>query len=249
MILAGKVAIVTGAGAGIGRRFARALASEGAAVVVADVDADAGDDAVVEIASAGGSAIATRTDIRDTHSVVEMANGAIASFGGIDILVNNAGRHLHAYARPCSEIDLDLWDDLIAVNLTGTLKTTRACLPAMRARGGGSIVNISSAGGIVPTTAYGVSKRAVLALTVSLANELGGDGVRVNAIAPGMVDSPAAMAELDDFFQERIIARQQIKRLGRMDDLVGALIYLCSEASSFVTGQTLVVDGGMTAGR
>jgi 3-oxoacyl-[acyl-carrier protein] reductase len=245
MTLEGRVAVVTGGGAGIGRRFAAALVESGARVAIADVDEAAARDAADHLRSGGAKAIAVAADVRRSDDVAGMVAAATSEFGGVDILVNNAGLHLHTYAQPCSSIALELWDDLFAVNVTGALHCVRACLPTMRARGGGAIVNVSSAGGIVPTTAYGVSKRAVLALTVSLAHELAADGIRVNAIAPGMVDSPAAMAELDEQFQARIVDRQLLKRPGRMDDLVGALLYLCSDASSFVTGQTIVVDGGM----
>ena len=238
--------MVTGAGAGIGSVFAAALCADGVEVVVADVDLNAAARVCDVLRAGGGFSTAIWVDVADDESVAEMADVVVARHGGIDILVNNAGRHLHTFAQPCSAIDIALWRDLFSVNLTGTLLMTRACLAGLRARPRSSVVNISSAGGVTtPTSAYGVSKSAVIALTVALAAELGPEGIRVNAIAPGMVDSPAAMAELDADFQARIVAQQRLKRPGRMDDLVGALRYLTSDAASFVTGQTLVVDGGM----
>ena len=244
--LRGRAAIVTGAAAGIGLTYAAALAGEGVSVAIADIDLPRAEDAAAELRASGGDVHAVHVDMGDAASIEAMAETALATAGRIDILVNNAGRHLHTYARPCAQIDIGLWRELLDVNITGPLLAVRACVPAMREIGGGVVVNQSSAAAFSATTSYGVSKAALISLTTALAHELAADGIRVNAIAPGLVDSPAAMEELPEEFKDSVIARQAIDRLGRMDDLVSALLYLCGDGSSFMTGQTLVIDGGIT---
>jgi NAD(P)-dependent dehydrogenase (short-subunit alcohol dehydrogenase family) len=246
MKLAGKCAIVTGAGAGIGRVYAEALAGEGAAIVIADIDEAAGRKAAAEIADAGGRAIATATDVADEDQVRTMVDAAIEAFGGVDILVNNAGLHLMEYAAPCTQLERSKWRRLLDVNLTGPLLCAAACRPVMKERGGGAIVNQSSSAAYSSGGAYGVSKMALNALTVALAAELAADNIRVNGIAPGLVDSAAAIGTLPDAVKDRVLDSQHIKRLGRMTDLAGALIFLCSDDSAFMTGQTLSIDGGVT---
>lgn len=218
----------------------------GANVVIADIDGQAAAEAARVLQLRGGAAVASVTDVRSAEQLEVMAQLAVERFGGIDVVVNNAGRHLGQYNVPCTQLDPAKWDDLLAVNLTAPLACVRACLPAMRARGGGAVVNISSAAAYRPTRAYGVSKLALIALTVALADELAPDNIRVNALAPGLVDSPAARAQWPPERQEQILAQQRIKRPGLMADLVPAFLYLCSDDSSFLTGQTLSVDGGMT---
>jgi NAD(P)-dependent dehydrogenase (short-subunit alcohol dehydrogenase family) len=219
---------------------------EGANIVIADLDPLAAAEATAAVEARGGAAVASVTDVRSVEQLEAMAQLAVERFGGIDIVVNNAGRHLGEYNVPCTQLEPAKWDDLLAVNVTAPLACVRACLPSMRARGGGAVVNISSAAAYRPTRAYGVSKLALIALTVALADELAADNIRVNALAPGLVNTPAAMAQWPPDRQQQVLAQQRVKRPGLMADLVPAFLYLCSDDSSFLTGQTLSVDGGMT---
>ena len=246
MRFAGKCAVITGAGAGIGRVYAQALAGEGAAIAIADIDAGAGEDAVAEIASHGGRAVSIVTDVADDAQVERMAAEAVRAFGGIDILVNNAGLHLMEYAAPCTQLERAKWRRLLDVNVTGALMCAAACRPSMRERGGGVIINQSSMAAYSPSGAYAVSKLALNGLTMALAAEFAPDNIRVNGIAPGLVDSEAAMRTLPDQIKEQVWASQLIKRPGRMTDLAAMLLFLCSDDSSFITGQTLIIDGGTT---
>jgi NAD(P)-dependent dehydrogenase (short-subunit alcohol dehydrogenase family) len=243
--LVGRCAVITGGAAGIGLTLARAAAAEGASVVLADVDAAAAADAAQGLTAGGAIAVASVTDVRSEEQLVAMAGLAVDRFGGIDVVVNNAARHLGEYNVPCTQLDPAKWDELLAVNLTAPLACVRACLPGMRARRGGAVVNIASAAAYRPTRAYGVSKLALIALTVALADELAADNIRVNAIAPGLVDTPAAKAQWPPERQAEILTQQRLKRPGLMADLVPAFLYLCTDDSSFLTGQTLSVDGGM----
>jgi 3-oxoacyl-[acyl-carrier protein] reductase len=244
--LAGKSALITGGARGIGFAIATAFAERGAAVTLLDADKGAVDEATAAIREGGGTALAVHGDVRDRQVVEASVARAGDAHGGIDILVNNAGRHLHEWAIPCTSMEPEQWKEILDVNVTAALVLTKACLPQMKQRGGGVVLNVSSAAAWSPTNAYGVTKMALLALTVALATELGPLGIRVNAIAPGMVDSPAAVTGLPEDFKDSIVARQIIPRPGRMTDLVDAAVYLCSDAASFMTAQTLTVDGGLT---
>lgn len=242
----GKIAIVTGAGGagvgGLGVVYARALADAGAAVVVADVDADAADRVAEALVHSGARAIGVGCDVTSEVEVDDMVRAACAAFGGVDVLVNNAG-----LARGKWNEGLELrptdWLEILAVNTVAPVTCARACRDSMRARGGGVVVNQSSSGAFMESGAYTVSKAALNAVTRVLAAELSPDGIRVNGIAPGVMTAQIAPEHLD-----AVLARQTVRRQGRPDDLVGALLYLCSDDSAFVNGQTLVVDGGMTRG-
>jgi NAD(P)-dependent dehydrogenase (short-subunit alcohol dehydrogenase family) len=242
----GKVVVITGGGAGIGRTYARRFATEGARVVIADLDADAADHVVKDLAGQGMAGLAVPMDVVDEDAAAQMVEAAITAFGGIDILVNNAGIHLHHARAPYTREGLAQWRRILDVNVIGALSCTVACRASMHERGGGAVVNQSSMAAYMGLGAYGVSKLALNALTVSLAGELAGQGIRVNGIAPGLVDSEAAMTSMSEEAQQQVLAGQAIKRLGRMDDLANMVLYLCSEEASFVTGQTFVVDGGHT---
>lgn len=246
--LDGKAAIVTGAAQGIGAVYAAALAREGAAVCVSDV-MDAGG-AVDRIRDAGGKAIGVPADVTDLAACEKMVAETVSAFGSADILVTNAAIFAEIERRGFEEIDGDEWDRLMAVNTRGVFNCIKAATPAMRERGYGKIVNISSStvySGVPLMLHYVASKGAVDAMTRALARELGAAGIRVNTIAPGftMSDRIEAQREKLEFYVNLSLTGRSIRREQAPDDLIGALIYLVSPDSDFVTGQAIVVDGGM----
>jgi NAD(P)-dependent dehydrogenase (short-subunit alcohol dehydrogenase family) len=244
--LEGKVAIVTGAAGGIGEAYARALAEAGAAVVAADVNAEAVA-AVAERAGADGlNVVSAEVDVTDEASVAALAERARSDFGGIDVLVNNAALMMQIPREGLVDFPLDWWDRVLRVNVTGPLLCVRACVPSMIERGGGSIVNQSSAAAYYNWRPYGISKLALLGLTYGLAQDLGKHGIRVNAIAPGTMETAAvkdAVADTPGWWEQRA-ALAALGTTGDPRDLCGALVYLASDASRWTTGQTLNVDGG-----
>jgi len=247
--LAGKVAIVTGAGGrpnGIGRAYALGLAALGATVLVADLDGDGAGDVASEITNTGGRATGLRVDISDPASVANMAAAAADSYGGVDILVNNAALMAELSYEPVISTSLQVWRKVLDVNLTGALNCAQAVAPMMRARGGGRIVNQLSGGAFPPTTLYGISKIALLGLTTTLARELGPDRITVNAIAPGAVRSAAgqSLTPPESPFRKMLESQVALRPEGEPDDLVGALVLLCSAAGAWITGQVIHVDGG-----
>jgi len=248
-----KIVVITGGGAGIGRRFAHRFAAEGAAIVVTDIDLGSAERVVTELEADGHRAVAVAMDVTDTSAVQTMADCTVREFGGIDVLINNAGVHLDHAQLPMTIDAVADWRHVFEVNVLGPLACAAACRPGMAARGGGSIVNMSSMAAYMGAGAYGMSKLALNSLTVSMSSSFGGDGIRVNGIAPGLVDSEAAVAWWNDparagmeGINQKLINQQSIKRQGRMDDLADVCLFLCSAAASFVTGQTIVVDGGST---
>jgi 3-oxoacyl-[acyl-carrier protein] reductase len=240
-----KVAFITGGGRGIGETYARALAAEGAAVVLAEIDLPAAQGAAAGIEDRGGRALALECDVADEASVDAAVARTTAHFGGIDILINNAAKHLMEYGVKPTELPRAKWRLMLDVNVIGIVNCAAACRGSMRERGGGVIINQSSIAGFDPGSAYGISKLAVRGLVVGLARELAPDGIRVYGIAPGPVDSPLAMADLPKELLDTFINRHQlIKRQGRMQDLVGAVLFFCSSEASFITGETLMIGGG-----
>ncbi|MGE0384621.1 MAG: SDR family NAD(P)-dependent oxidoreductase [Gammaproteobacteria bacterium] len=241
----GKVAFITGGAIGFGRAFARALAAEGAAVVIADIDLPAAELLAAELASTGGGALAVACDVADERQVDAAVAAAAARFGGVDVLINNAGKHLMKYNQPFTALPRAEIRALFEVNVIGIVNCCVACRPSMAARGGGAILNISSIAGRQPTSPYGVSKLAVRGLTTAFATEFAPDRIRVNAIAPGLMATENAMIDLPKDLVERFVnVNQLVHRIGRMDDIVKAMLYLCSDEASFVTGETLGVTGG-----
>ncbi len=245
--LDGKIAIVTGPG-GFGRGYALGLADAGARVVLADT-AESGLEIRDALRSAGHDALFVETDVTTEESTLAMAAAVSAELGGADILVNNAalfqGMPLPPL-DPIEEMPLERWNQVLAMNLTAPLLVTRAVVPLLRARGGGVIVNQTSPAAWANSPGrihYAVSKGALLPLTRSLARELAADNIRVNAIAPGPVTT-GDPADLPAEMVARLTERMCVKRVGTPDDLIGTLLFLASEMSSWMSGQVLVVDGG-----
>ena len=245
--LSDRSVIVTGAAGGIGAAFARAFAAEGARVSVCDLRAP--DETVAAIRGAGGEAMGTVCDVTDAAAVARMAAATEERFGRVDGLVNNAAIFAALTPRPFEEIGSEEFDRILRVNVRGTFECIKAALPAMRRRGYGKIVNIASGTvfkGTPMMLPYVSSKGAVIALTRSVAREVGGDGIRVNCSAPGLTMSEGLLGR-EDYPKEYFAAAAATRCLPRAqqpEDLAGAATFLLSAESDFVTGQTLVVDGG-----
>lgn len=243
-----RVIIVTGAAHGIGRAYAGAFVREGAKVVIADVDADGAERAAAQIEDAGGESLAVEVDVSDQYATESMARATLDRFGRIDGLVNNAAialRIKHANA-PLEELPVEEWDRVIAVNLRGTYLSCRAVVPHMKTAGYGRIVNIASGTffkGTPFVSNYVASKGAVIGLTRSLAREAGDFGITVNCIAPGLTASELEFTPPEHY--EVRVPDRSIKRVEMPDDLVGAAVFFMSPDSAFITGQTIVIDGGV----
>jgi NAD(P)-dependent dehydrogenase (short-subunit alcohol dehydrogenase family) len=242
--LQGKVAIVTGSGRGIGEAYAKAIASEGANVVVAEVDEKQGRRVAGEIAKSGGEASFVEVDVSSNDSTAAMAEATIRKYGGIDFLVNNAAIYGGMQIAPLIEVDWDYYADFMEVNMNGALRCVRACYRSMRERGGGSIVNQSSTAAWMAIGFYGIAKLALNGITQSLARELGPMKIRVNAIAPGPTDTEATRSVVPEAVLQQLVAQMPLARQGRPEDLVGTCLFLLSDASAWLTGQILNVDGG-----
>jgi NAD(P)-dependent dehydrogenase (short-subunit alcohol dehydrogenase family) len=240
----GKVAIVTGAGGGIGEVYAEALAVSGASVVVADIDETGAHRVAGAIRDRGGAAEPCKVDVARPASASAMVALAEERFGGIDYLVNNAALFANMRMDPLLNVDYEYLQRFLAVNVFGALVCTRACFRAMRKRGGGAIVNQSSTAAYLYAGSYGLSKAAINSLTAQLAAELGPMHIRVNAIAPGPVDTEAMRLTVPDVYVDQIVSSLAIKRRGSPDDLVGMCQFLLSDDASWVTGAVFNVDGG-----
>ncbi len=250
----GKVAIVTGAGSGIGRATARLLAAEGAAVTVADIAAEPAHNVVAEITTAGGTARAQIVDVADADGVAAMIADTVSAFGGLDVLHNNAAAlDQNRLDQDVVTMDLTVWERVIAVNLTGPMLGCRFAIPAFLERGGGAIVNTASAAAFYGSSslgAYGISKAGIVALTRNIATAYGDRGIRCNAVAPGVVVPEAAQAALGGPMGDRLrrySTSHLVGRLGYPEEIAAAVAFLASDDAAFVTGEILRVDGGFTA--
>jgi NAD(P)-dependent dehydrogenase (short-subunit alcohol dehydrogenase family) len=238
-----RVAIVTGAARGVGAVYARALAQNGARVVLADLNADAVEATAMQLRADGFDASGFAVDIADPVQTQKLADFAQQQYGCVDILVNNAA-FMQPIAEPLLTYPLELWRATMDINVSGTLHCIRAIAPLMIARGGGRIVNQTSVGAYEGGHAYGVSKLAVQGLTVWFAQELGSKNITVNCIAPGMINTAAGDASRPPGMVEALAPMIPLKAVGDPEDLTGTLLYLVSEASAWVTGQIIRVDGG-----
>lgn len=246
--LDGKVAVVTGAAQGIGRAFAQRFADEGARVVVADLNRDKAATVAAELTQGGADVLAVGVDVADHESARAMADQVAARFGRIDALVNNASIFSTIRMGPFEDITPREWRSLIDVNLTGSFFCCQAVAPALRAAGGGAIVNISSGTVLMGRAGYAhyvTSKAGIIGMTRALANELGGDGVRVNAIMPGSVETEIPRDTVTPEQAQAIVGRQALKRRLQPADIVGTAVFLASDEAALITGQSLVVDGGV----
>ncbi|MCC0027261.1 dehydrogenase [Pseudooceanicola lipolyticus] len=244
--LQGKRAVITGAAGGLGRAFAEGFAKAGAEVLVADINAEGCAETVALIEAAGGKAHATSVDVTDRESCIALARTAETTLGGADVLVNNAAIYAGLERRSLEDIDEAIWDKVMAVNVKGVWQVSRALTPVMRKGGGGAIVNVSSAtvfSGSPQWLHYVASKGAVIAMSRAMARELGDDNIRVNVLAPGFTLTEASLGLMDDAASYGV-TRGALKRAAGAEDMVGGALYLASPLAGFVTGQTLIVDGG-----
>jgi 3-oxoacyl-[acyl-carrier protein] reductase len=245
----GKVAVVTGAGQGLGRLYAEALAADGASVVVAELNGDKAEEVAKAIDAAGHSAIGVQTDVTSPESCDAMAQATVDRFGHLDILVNNAAIYAGLRLTPFESLDLDEWDRVFKVNVKGVLLASRACVPHMRAAGYGKIVNIASTVAIMGAPMlmhYTASKGAVLSMTRAMARELGDSNIHVTGCAPGGTFTDATKDLLgSEEVAQGFIDQQVIKQAQRPEDVVPLVLFLCSPESDFVIGQNYVIDGGL----
>jgi NAD(P)-dependent dehydrogenase (short-subunit alcohol dehydrogenase family) len=243
--LDGRIAFVTGAGGGLGKGICASLAAAGAAVACADVDADRADAIARRVADEGGRALALQVDVTDSAALESAVQRTTAELGGVDVLVNNAAIYPR---RAWTEITEDQWERVLTVNLKGYFLCARACHTSMKERGHGRIVNVSSVTfliGFDMLLDYVSSKGGVIGFTRALAHEVGPDGITVNAIAPGAFPTDAEKIHPDPESYNRWVLEQQcVQRRGAPDDIGNLVVFLASDASSFITGQTVAIDGG-----
>ncbi len=242
----GKVAIITGGGRGFGKAFGHALAAHGAHVYLLDIDLAAAEAAAAEIQGLGGLATGLACDVADEQPFQAIVTSIVARHGGVDILINNAGLHSTEYNQCVANLGIDKIRRLFDVNVMGVLIGSIAAREAMSGRLGAAIVNVSSVGAYQCGTIYGVSKLGVIGLTMNLAKEFAGEGIRVNAIAPGMIMTDTIAAEFPPAAIAMVRQQQFLDQAGEEADVVEAMLYLVSSRSKFTTGETLRISGGMS---
>jgi NAD(P)-dependent dehydrogenase (short-subunit alcohol dehydrogenase family) len=249
MRVAGKVAIVTGANVGIGAAVAKVLAEEGAAVVITGRRKDLLDQVVLDIQSKKGRALAVAGSVTDESHVRSVVDQCVRTFGALHILVNNAG--IGAFGKLLHELDEATWHEMLDVNLTGVFRMTRAAVPVMLKHGGGSIINMSSVGGVIGfsgSAAYGTSKGGLELFTKCVAMDYAQDGIRCNSVCPGLIDTPMAAPLLNNpDMKAEVLATYPIRRVGTPEEVAKMVLYLASDDASWVTGSSFMIDGGLTA--
>jgi NAD(P)-dependent dehydrogenase (short-subunit alcohol dehydrogenase family) len=248
-LLDGRTAVVTGASRGIGRAIATLFAQEGANVTLVSRSAEALDDVFAEISRAGGRAIAVAADVTADEAPQQIVDRTLAEFGGLDILVNNAGGN--SFMAPLETMRFSGWQKTMALNLDSAVRLIQAALPPMKASGRGSIINVSSVTGLRGSplmSHYGAAKAAVISLTQSLGIELATQGVRANALVPGWIETDlTGFARTDESIEDTLIGRVPMARWGTADEIAQGALFLAGDASSFMTGQSLILDGGLSA--
>lgn len=251
--LGGKIAIITGSASGIGAATASAFAREGARVAVADVNLEAAERHAASLRAAGGKAIAVHVDLGEEASIVRMIDATVAAFGGLDVLHNNAADTRLSSTRDLAleQTDTEVWDGLWRVNLRGTMIATKHAIPRLRARGGGCILNTASGAaflGMLSNTCYGILKAGVVTMTQYVATQHGKENIRCNAIAPGLIVTPATH---DTYASSRagefMLKHQLTPRFGTPEDIAEMAVFLASDAAGFITGQCFSVDGGFNS--
>ncbi len=245
-----KSVLITGAGSGIGKAAALAFAEAGAKIAVSDINEDGGRGTVEEIKRAGGTAFFKKCNVANYRAVVELVDETVSQFGRLDIALNNAG--IGGNRVPTSNYDISEWDQVIAINQTGVFYCMREELKIMSKQGSGCIVNVSSIAGMraLPMTiAYTASKHAVIGMTKTAALEYARYGIRVNAVCPVFTETPmvAALVGEQKDLADKLVKTIPMRRFGQVEDIVNGIFWLCDEKSSFVTGQSLAIDGGQTA--
>ncbi len=248
--LSGKVALITGASRGIGQAIAEAYAAAGAKVVLASRKQESLNEVAEKIRGNGGTALPVAAHTGDDGAVQALVNRATDAYGGIDIVVNNAATNPHF--GPVITAEQSQWDKILDVNVKGYFRVAKGCVPSMKARGGGKVINVASIAGLTPQPGMGVycvSKAAVLMLTKVLAAELAGDNIQVNAIAPGFVRTKFSAALWSDpQINEAVLKQIPQGRMAEPEELTGIALYLASSASHFTTGATMLIDGGQFVG-
>lgn len=248
--LEGKNAVITGAASGIGRAAALLMAAEGAQVLIADLHLDQAEEVASSIRESGGLAVGFGVDVMDENSLAAMIECAVTEFGGINVLCNHVGGSNPRKDLDLLRMDLDEWDRTMTLNVRSTVVASRLAIPHMNSAGGGSIVNTASVGGLIGDSlqsAYGSAKAAVIRLTQYIAVQYGSAGVRCNALAPGAIMTPALVENVPADVIEGMKQANALPYLGEPEDIAHAMVFLASDESRYMTGQTLVIDGGLTS--
>jgi len=242
-----RVIVITGAGQGIGRAYAHHFADNGAIPVIADIDGENGARVAAEVEAAGGRALAVQADVTSPESVAAMVDTTLSAYGRLDVLINNAAIFVTLGRRPFEDIPLEEWRQIMDVNITGCFICASAVIPQMRKAGWGRIINISSSTvpqGMPYFLHYVTSKSALIGMSRAMAREVGSDGITVNTVLPGMIETEMENVGRTDEGRQHVIGAQSLKRQQTPEDMVGTLLFLASPASGFMTGQSLCVDGG-----